>query len=58
MLMTSNTWICIMKGCRPNDSVHGMYEHVGEILKHKHNSELDKKETYLSLFKLTQLKDI
>ena len=46
-----------MRRCRPNGSVRGMYEHVRGILKHKHKLGLDKKETYLPLFKLTQLKD-
>ena len=46
-----------MRRCRPNGSVCGIYEHVRGILKHKHKLELDKKETYLPLLKLTQLKE-
>ena len=33
-----------------------MYEHVRGNLDHKHNLEINKKETYLPLFKLIQLK--
>lgn len=46
-----------MKRCRPNESVREIYEHVGGILKHNISLKLIKMKLYLSLFKLTQLKE-
>ena len=57
-LMILNTWICIMRRCKPNASMRGMYDYIRGILKHKISLNLIKIETYLPLFKLTQLKKI
>ena len=46
-----------MRRCRANGSVREMYKHVRGILKHNISLNLIKIETYLPLFKLTQLKD-
>ena len=43
--------VCIIRRCRPNVSLRGMYEHVREILKHNISLNLIK-ENILTTFQL------